>query len=107
MTSKRYLSLLMADVRVITILTARKRGYVMSLKASNETNNCLQTSYRSKFTAASRGFPATTRLSCLFTDPFTCRLAMQNNNYNLDCFRLSTHSTDEHIHIFSDCYNTV
>ena len=57
---------------------------------SIKRNNCLHTPYWSKFTAASHGFPVTTRLSCLFTDAFTCSLAEQYNNcYNLDCFGLS------------------
>ena len=45
-------------------VSTQARSYQVSLKVSNETNNCLHTPYQSKFASASRGFPATARFSC-------------------------------------------
>jgi len=50
---------------VYCILSLRPYQLPLKLKISNETNNCVHTLYRRKFTATSRSFPATARLSCL------------------------------------------
>jgi len=64
---KRYLSFFVADLREITLaISISLSTATRSIEVSNETNNCLHgpTPYRSKLTAASRGFPAIARLSC-------------------------------------------
>ena len=65
---KQYLSVFYGrfSVREIKLLPGEVRQCQLPLQVSNETNNCLHTLYRSKFTAPSRGLPATARISsCL------------------------------------------
>jgi len=67
MTSKRDPRLFVADlgeVRLLIYLFYLCGHANTTTKVPNETNNCPHTLYRSKFAAASRGFPATARLSC-------------------------------------------
>jgi len=51
-------------VYLFIVFCPRGNAWQLPLRASNETNNCRHSPYRSKFTAASCGFPATARHSC-------------------------------------------